>query len=87
MHNVPIDFLAACAGTLAVLQALSMLLTHLETAAKKIEGRSTWIARDGTTFEEFSVSELERSQVMLHDFEETRGEALLTTPLCLHANG
>ena len=87
MHNVPIDFLAACAGTLAVLQALSMLLTHLETAAKKIEGRSTWIARDGTTFEEFSVSELERSQVMLHDFEETRGEALLTTPLSLHANG
>jgi hypothetical protein len=87
MHNMPIDFLAACVGTLAVLQALSMLLTHLETAAKKIEGRSTWIARDGTVFEEFAVSELESSQVMLHDFEETRGEALLATPLSLHANG
>jgi len=87
MHNVPIDFLAACAGTLAVLQGLSMLLASLEIAAKRIEGRSTWIAHDGTVFEEFAVSELESSQVMQQDFEETRGEALLATPLSLHANG
>jgi len=62
-----------------------MLLTHLEIAANRIEGRSTWIARDGTVFEEFAVSELESSQVMQQDFEESRGEALLATPL--HANG
>ncbi len=85
MHNMPIDLLAACVGILAVLQALSMLLTSLEIAAKQIEGRSSWIARDGTVFEEFAVTELETSQVMLHDFEESRGEALLAAPA--HANG
>jgi len=87
MHNMPIDFLIACAGTLAALQGLSILLTSLETAAKRVEGRSTWIARDGTVFEEFAVAELESSQVMRHDFEETRGEALLTPSLSLQANG
>jgi hypothetical protein len=76
MHNVPIDFLVACAGTLAVLQGLSILLTNLETAAKRIEGRSTWIARDGTVFEEFEVTELESSEVMRQEFEETSHEAL-----------
>jgi hypothetical protein len=45
------------------------------------------VARDGTVFEEFAVTELESSQVMLHDFEETRGEALLTLPLTPHTNG
>ena len=81
---MPIEILAACVGTLAVLQGLSILLTGLETAAKQIEGRSSWTAKDGTIFEEFAVSELDSSQVMLHDFEESRGEAVLTG---LHANG
>ncbi len=84
MHNMPIDLLAACVGILAVLQGLSVLLTGLETAAKQIEGRSTWVAKNGTVFEEFAVSELDHSQVMLHDFEESRGEALLATPLNTH---
>ena len=87
MHNVPIDFLAACAATLAILQGLSMLLANLETAAKQIEGRSTWIARDGTVFEEFAVSELESSRIMQQDFEETCSEAALAGQLSLHANG
>jgi hypothetical protein len=71
MHNMPIDFLAACVGTLAILQGLSILLTRLETASKQIEGRSTWIAHDGTVFEEFAISELESSQIMQQEFEET----------------
>jgi hypothetical protein len=87
MHNMPIDVLAAALAILAVLQGLSILLTNLEIAAKRIEGRSSWIARDGTVFEEFAVTELERSQVMQHDFDETRSEAPLTTRLSLGANG
>ncbi len=83
---MPIDYIAACVAVLAALQGLSILLTHLEVAAKRIEGRSTWIARDGTVFEEFAVAELETSQVMLHDFEETRGEALLAGSFSVHAN-
>jgi hypothetical protein len=86
MHNMPIDLIAACVGIFAVLQALSLLLTGLETAAKQIEGRSTWIARDGTVFEEFAVSEIYNSQVMLRDFEESRGEALLASSLNLRSN-
>lgn len=82
---MPIDLLAACVGILAVLQGLSILLTGLDTAAKQIEGRSTWIAKDGTVFEEFALSEIGSSQVMLHDFEESRGEALLAGPLNVHA--
>ena len=87
MHNIPLDLLAAFVGTLAALQGLSMLLSNLEIAAKHIEGRSTWIAKDGTVFEEFAVAEIESSQVMLHDFEESRGEALLAGNLVPHANG
>ena len=87
MHNMPIDFLAASLATLAVLQGLSILLANLETAAKQIEGRSTWIARDGTVFEEFAVSELESSKIMQHEFEETCSEAPLAGHLRLHANG
>ncbi|HEV3272923.1 MAG TPA: hypothetical protein VGZ93_12145 [Candidatus Methylacidiphilales bacterium] len=71
MHNVPIDFLVACVGTLAALQGLSILLTNLEIAAKRIEGRSTWTAPDGTVFEEFEVTELGSSKVMQHEFEGT----------------
>lgn len=85
MHNIPIDFIAACVGTLAVLQGLSIFLTSLETAAKRIEGRSTWIAKDGTVFEEFAVSELQRSQIMQEDFKEIRAEVLLAGPLNLPA--
>ncbi len=84
---MPIDLLAAFVGVFAVMQGLSLLLAGLETAANQIEGRSTWMAKDGTVFEEFAVSELDRSQVMLHDFEESRGEALLAGPLNLPANG
>ena len=80
---MPIDFLAACVGTLAVLQGLSIFLTSLDAAAKRIEGRSTWIARDGTVFEEFAVSELERSQIMQQEFKEIRTEALLAGSLNL----
>ena len=80
-HNMPIELLAAFIGILAALQGLSMLLTNLEIAAKHIEGRSTWVAAEGTKFEEFAVSEIEGSQIMLKDFEESRGEALLAMPM------
>jgi hypothetical protein len=83
---MPIDFLIACFLVLAVLQGLSILLTNLEVAAHRIEGRSTWIAKDGTVFEEFAVAEIENSQIMLQDFEESRGEALLVGHLPLHSN-
>ena len=84
---MPIDFLAVALIILAVLQGLSILLTNLEIAAKRIEGRSTWIARDGTAFEEFAVPELESSQIMQQEFEETRSEASLAGHLSFHANG
>ncbi len=80
-----IEILAAFVGVLAALQGLSLLITNLETAAKQIEGRSTWLAPDGTKFEEFAVSEIEGSQVMLQDFEESRGEALPAFTLHTHA--
>ena len=81
MHNMPIELIAAFIAILGALQGLSLLLTNLDIAAKRIEGRSTWVASDGTKFEEFSVSEIEGSQIMLKDFEESRGEALLAMPL------
>ena len=87
MHNVPIDFLAASLATCAVLQGLSILLANLEKAANQIEGRSTWIARDGTAFEEFAVSELESSKIMQLEFEETCSEAPLAGHLSLPTNG
>jgi len=87
IHNMPIDFLASSLVTLAVLQGLSILLTNLEIAAKRIEGRSTWIAHDGTVFEEFAISELESSQVMQQEFEETRSEAPLAAHLSFYPNG
>ena len=87
MHNTTIDLLVACVGILAALQCLSMLLTNLDIAAKRIEGRSTWIARDGTVFEEFAVSELETSNVMKQDFEVSRSEAILAGPVSLPSNG
>lgn len=87
MHNLPIDFLAACVGILAVLQGLSILLTNLEVAAKQIEGRSTWVAADGTVFEEYALPEIDNSSVMLHDFEGTLGEHIVSLPLRPQANG
>jgi hypothetical protein len=87
MQNMPIDLLAAFVGVLAAQQGLSMLITNLETAAKQIEGRSTWIARDGTVFEEFAVSELEGSKIMQQEFEETCPEATMSGHLGMPANG
>jgi hypothetical protein len=87
MHNMPTDLLAATVGILAVLQGLSIFLTNLETAAKRIEGRSTWIAPDGTAFEEFAFSELKGSQIMQQEFVETRTEAHPVGHLTLHTNG
>ncbi len=84
---MPIDLLAAFVGVFAVMQGLSVLLAGLDAAAKQIEGRSSWIAKDGTVFEEFAVPEIETSQVLLHDFQESRGGALLTGPLNVPANG
>ncbi len=86
MHYPPFDIIAACLGILAVLQGFSLLLTVLESAAKRIEARSTWIAKDGSVFEEFAVSELASSQVMQHDFEETRGESVLAAAAGLPAH-
>jgi hypothetical protein len=80
MHNMPLEIVAAFVGIWAALQGLSILLTNLEVAAKRIEGRSTWIARDGTAYEEFAVSELEGSNVMKQDFEESTSEVILATP-------
>lgn len=75
-----LEIIAAFIGCLAAFQGLSMMLTNLDIAAKQIEGRSTWIAADGTKFEEFAVKEIEGSQIMLQDFEESRGESLLALP-------
>ena len=87
MHNIPLDFLAACVGVLAALQGLSILLSNLEIAAKRIEGRSTWISRNGTVFEEFAVSELQTSQIMKRDFAETRPEdGPLSGPIGVRSN-
>ena len=80
-----LEILAAFVGILAGLQGLSLLITNLEIAAKQIEGRSTWVAADGTKFEEFDITEIEHSQVMLQDFEESRGEALAAMTLHSHA--
>ena len=66
-----IQLVIAFGLVLAALQGLSLLLTGLETAAKRIEGRSTLIAKDGTVFEEFAVTELETSRIMQRDFQES----------------
>jgi hypothetical protein len=71
------DLIAAFIGVFGTLQVLSMLLSNLEIASKQIEGRSTWTAADGTTFEEFAVTELESSQIMRQDFDGSRAEAIM----------
>jgi hypothetical protein len=86
MHNMPIDFIAASLLILVVLQGLSVLLANLEIAAKQIDGQSIWTAKDGTTFEEISLHELESSQVLQHEMELTHPEYAATL-LSLHTNG
>jgi len=77
MYNILLISLVACVGTLAVLQGLSISFSWTRYRRQSIEGRSTWIAKDATVFEEFAVTELDGSQSMLHDFEVSRGEAII----------
>jgi hypothetical protein len=81
-----IELVIAFGLVLAALQGLSILLTGLETAAKRIEGRSTWIAKDGTVFEEFAVNELEASRIMQGDFKESGNDLALDAALPVSAN-
>ena len=85
MHNIPTDLIAAFVGVYAALQGLSILLTYLNSAQRRIEGRTSWVARDGTAFEEFAVSEIEGSNILKRDFEESTSEAILAGGL--HSNG
>lgn len=82
-----IELVIAFGLVLAALQGLSLLLTGLETAAKRIEGRSTWIARDGTVFEEFAVTELEASRIMQGDFKESGSDLVWEGALPAPVNG
>ena len=76
MHLPASEILAAFVGIYAAFQALTLLLTYLNAAEKQLEGRSTWTAKDGTAFEEFSVSEIAASNVLKRDFEESTSEAI-----------
>ena len=81
-----IELVIAFGLVLAALQGLSIFLTGMETAAKRIEGRSTWIAKDGTVFEEFAVNELEASSIMQGDFKESVNDLVLEGTLPASAN-
>jgi hypothetical protein len=82
------DLIAAFVGVFAALHVLSMLLTNLQVASKQVDGRSTWTAADGTTFEEFAVTEMETSDIMKQDFEVSRTEAIMANHFAgVHANG
>jgi hypothetical protein len=72
---MPTEILAAFIGIYAVLQALSLMLTNLDVAAKQIDGRSRWVAPNGTVFEEFAAAELETSEVMKQDLAVVCAEA------------
>jgi hypothetical protein len=72
-----LEIIAAFVGIFAALQFLSLLLASMQSAANQIKGRSTWTAPDGTTFEEFAVTEIENSQIMQQDFEVSRAEAIM----------
>jgi hypothetical protein len=87
MHNLPIDYIAACLLIFAVLQGLSIFLTNLQIAARQIESHSTWTAPDGTVFEEASLEEIEHSQVMLHDYEQNHTGSFGPVQLTPHTNG
>ncbi len=71
---MPTEILAAFIGIYAVLQALSLMLANLDVAAKQIDGRSRWVAPDGTVFEEFAAAELEKSEVMKQELALARAE-------------
>jgi hypothetical protein len=87
MHNLPIGFLAVCFVTTLVLQGLSILIANIEIAAKQIEARATWVAPDGSVFEEFVVGHAEGSEATLQrEFDQPRSEVLLAGHLS-HANG
>jgi len=81
-----IELVIAFGLVLAALQGLSILLSGLETAAKRIDGRSTWIAKDGTVFEEFAVKELEASRIMQGDFKESGNDLVWEGALPVSAN-
>ncbi len=83
---MPIHLIITCSAILLVLQGLSLFLKNLEIAAKQIEGRSTWIARDGTVFEEFGVTELNTSLIMQREFEESNSEVVPAGALTAHAS-
>ena len=72
-----LDLIAAFVGVLGALQVLSMLLANMGLASERIQGRARWTAPDGSIFEEFSVVELEESQVLQQDFELSRTESIM----------
>ena len=72
MHNLPLDFIAGSLLVLVALQGLSVLLANLEIVSKQIEARSNWVAPNGTVFEEFALEQIEKSEVMQHEFEQSR---------------
>jgi hypothetical protein len=85
-NQMTLSLVIAFGLVLAALQGLSLFLTGLETAAKRIEGRSTWIAKDGTAFEEFAVSELKVSGIMQGEFNESGNELVFGGAVPAHAN-
>ena len=87
MHNLPIDFIAASVLVYSALQGLTIFLNHLQSAAKAIESHATWVAPDGTVFEEVGLQEMESSQVMLHDFEQNHSGSFGPVSLNLQTNG
>ena len=83
-----INLVIGFALVLGALQALSVLLTGLESAAKRIEGRSTWVAKDGTKFEEFAVTELTSSGIMQGEFQASGSDLVwdgAATPAHAHS--
>jgi len=81
-----INLVIGFALVLGALQALSVLLTGLESAAKRIEGRSTWVAKDGTKFEEFAVTELTSSGIMQSDFQASGSDLVWEGSAPAHAH-
>ncbi len=77
MHQIPTDLLAAFIGVYAAFQALTIFLSYMNVAEKRLEGRSTWVAKDGTAFNEFSPTEIEASNILKREFEENTSDANL----------
>ena len=86
MNNLPIDFITVCLIFSLVMQAFSVWLTKLNEADSHILDRSTWIAHDGTMFEEYEVDGIEGSQIVFHhEAEQSRMPiAFLSQGLTLH---